>query len=126
MRPGKKQIHFRINEGDYEKLIPLFKENRGIGRYFMLVSNLYSDKTTSLKIEMRKTLTELYKKYNADLSHIGNNLNQGMKHCNELAKIGKLTKVDFDEQIDTIMQLKKLITDLQSELFDITKTITKL
>lgn len=124
-RTGKIRIHFRINEEDYKTLEPFIKKY-GIGKFFLKVAKLHCDKTMVKKIEMRQELTSLYRKYNADLSHIGGNLNQRMKHCNELAKIGKLTYPELEEQNFIISELKIMITSLQNDLFDLTKKYSKM
>lgn len=126
MRPGKKQIHFRINEKEYEKLKPKFKEFGGMGNYFMLTSREYSNEDGKKKIENRKMLADFYKKFNADLAHIGANFNQRLKHCNELALIGKMNKNELDEQIVIIEEMKTMLMNMQEDLYDITRTITKL
>lgn len=124
-RPGRIQIHFRIPENDYNLIKPFIEKN-GVGKFFLKVALLHCDKTILKKIEMRQELTNLYRKYNADLSHIGGNLNQRMKLCNEMAKIGNLSKDDLDDQIFIINELKNMIINLQNDLFDITKKFSKL
>lgn len=125
MRNGKKDIFFRIDENEYKFLIPKFKNFGGIGNYFMLASKEFSDTNIRHKLFLINLLLEFYKKYNSELSHIGGNLNQRMRHCNELSKIGKLDLVTFEEQSDLISQLKELLTSMQNDLYDLTKQISK-
>lgn len=85
----------------------------------------YSGYNDLRKIEEGKKLSVFYKKYNSDLAHIGGNLNQYMKHCNELAKINSLSAEVLINNGEIINQLFTLIISLQKDLYDITNKISK-
>lgn len=127
MEKKTRRIHFVVTQSVFENIKSKAAKAkfRTLTDYFLSASNEYSDVRGKEKIEISKSLAEFYKKFNADLSHIGSNFNQRLKHCNELAKIGQMNKQELDEQISLIEDLKNLLLDMQNELYDITRKVSK-
>ena len=87
----------------------------------------FDDTATRGKIEAINRMTDLYVKYQQDLSWLGGNFNQTMKRANELA-IGQELTPQFFKQVlyPQVTQLQQLITDIKREQHDIAKQLTHL
>lgn len=124
MRKGKKDIFFRIDECEYVKLIPKFEEEGGIGNFFIQASKEYIDSEYRDKVLAGEKLGDFYLEANKHLAHLGGNLNQAMKHCNELSKAGiEITPIFLNEVYPEIKECKELCLTLQKQLLKITKKV---
>ena len=85
----------------------------------------FDDTATRGKIEAINRMTDLYVKYQQDLSWLGGNFNQTVKRANELA-IGQELAPQFFEQVlfPQVAQLQQLISDIKREQHDIAKQLT--
>ena len=85
----------------------------------------FDDTATRGKIEAINRMTDLYVKYQQDLSWLGGNFNQTVKRANELA-IGQELTPQFFEQVlyPQVAQLQQLISDIKREQHDIAKQLT--
>lgn len=85
----------------------------------------FDDTATRGKIEAINRMTDLYVKYQQDLSWLGGNFNQTVKRANELA-IGQELTPQFFEQVlyPQVAQLQQLISIIKREQHDIAKQLT--
>ena len=85
----------------------------------------FDDTATRGKIEAINRMTDLYVKYQQDLSWLGGNFNQTVKRANELA-IGQELTPQFFEQVlyPQVGQLQQLLSDIKREQHDIAKQLT--
>lgn len=85
----------------------------------------FDDTATRGKIEAINRMTDLYVKYQQDLSWLGGNFNQTVKRANELA-IGQELTPQFFEQVlyPQVAQLQQLLSDIKREQHDIAKQLT--
>ena len=85
----------------------------------------FDDTATRGKIEAINRMTDLYVKYQQDLSWLGGNFNQTVKRANELA-IGQELTPRFFEQVlyPQVAQLQQLLNDIKREQHDIAKQLT--
>ena len=85
----------------------------------------FDDTATRGKIEAINRMTDLYIKYQQDLSWLGGNFNQTVKRANELA-IGQELTPQFFEQVlyPQVAQLQQLLSDIKREQHDIAKQLT--
>ena len=87
----------------------------------------FDDTATRGKIEALNRMTDLYVKYQQDLSWLGGNFNQTMKRANELAIAQELTPQFFEQVLyPQVTQLQQLITDIKREQYQIAKQLTHL
>ena len=87
----------------------------------------FDDTATHGKLDALRQMTDLYRKYQQDLSWLGGNFNQTMKRANELA-IGQELTPQFFEQVlyPQITEILKLINSIKREQHDIAKQLTRL
>lgn len=87
----------------------------------------YSDIDARKKLDMIKNLTELCVKFRDGLAWAGGNLNQAMKHANELAKIDLLTK-DYmmNTVLPAVVSTEKIVREVRLQLIDLAKKAAKL
>ena len=85
----------------------------------------FDDTATRGKIDAINRMTDLYVKYQQDLSWLGGNFNQTVKRANELA-IGQELTPQFFEQVlyPQVGQLQQLLSDIKREQHDIAKQLT--
>ncbi|MBR1414732.1 MAG: hypothetical protein IJ570_02580 [Prevotella sp.] len=85
----------------------------------------FDDTATRGKIDAINRMTDLYVKYQQDLSWLGGNFNQTVKRANELA-IGQELTPQFFEQVlyPQVAQLQQLISDVKREQHQIAKQLT--
>ena len=76
---------------------------------------------------MIKDLTELCVKFRDSLAWAGGNLNQAMKHANELAKVDLLTK-DYmmNTVLPAVVSTEKIVREVRLQLIDLAKKAAKL
>ena len=87
----------------------------------------FDDTATRGKIDAINRMTDLYVKYQQDLSWLGGNFNQTMKRANELAISQELTPQFFEQVLyPQVTQLQQLITDIKREKHQIAKQLTHL
>ena len=69
-------------------------------------------------------MTSLYKRYQQELSWIGDNLNQAVKWANELAINGKLTQSYFDDVLfPQVREILEVICEIKDEQYQIVKKL---
>lgn len=87
----------------------------------------YSDIDARKKLDMIKDLTELCVKFRDGLAWAGGNLNQAMKHANELAKVDLLTK-DYmmNTVLPAVISTEKIVREVRLQLIDLAKKAAKL
>ena len=70
-------------------------------------------------------MTDLYLKFQQDLSWLGGNFNQTMKRANELAIAQELTPQFFEQVLyPQVTEIQKLINSVKREQHDIAKRLT--
>ena len=85
----------------------------------------FDDTATRGKIDAINRMTDLYVKYQQDLSWLGGNFNQTVKRATELA-IGQELTPQFFEQVlyPQVAQLQQLLSDIKREQHQIAKQLT--
>ena len=87
----------------------------------------FNDIGTIKRIEALNEMTELYKKYQQDLSWLGGNFNQAMKRANELAIGNSLSQKYYEDVIvPQSRQILMFLEKLKSEQTKIAKKLIKL
>ena len=84
----------------------------------------FNDIGTVKRIEALNEMTDLYKKYQQELSWLGGNFNQAMKRANELA-IGKELSQDYYDNV-IIPQARRILEFLEELKDGQTKIVKKL
>ena len=84
----------------------------------------FNDIGTIKRIEALNEMTELYKKYQQDLSWLGGNFNQAMKRANELAIGNSLSQKYYEDVI--IPQAKHILMFLEKLKAEQTKIAKKM
>ena len=85
----------------------------------------FDDTATRGKIDAINRMTDLYVKYQQDLSWLGGNFNQTVKRANELAIGPELTPQFFEQVLyPQVTQLQQLISDIKREQHQIAKQLT--
>ena len=85
----------------------------------------FDDTATVGQIDALNKMTDLYVKFQQDLSWLGGNFNQTMKRANELA-IGQELTPQFFEQVlyPQVTEIQKLLNSIKREQHDIAKRLT--
>ena len=87
----------------------------------------FNDIGTIKRIEALNEMTELYKKYQQDLSWLGGNFNQAMKRANELAIGNSLSQKYYEDVIvPQSRHILMFLEKLKSEQTKIAKKLIKL
>ena len=84
----------------------------------------FNDIGTVKRIEALNEMTDLYKKYQQELSWLGGNFNQAMKRANELA-VGDALSQDYYEKV-IIPQARRILEFLEELKDGQTKIVKKL
>ena len=85
----------------------------------------FDDTATIGQIDALNKMTDLYLKFQQDLSWLGGNFNQTMKRANELAIAQELTPQFFEQVLyPQVTEIQKLINSVKREQHDITKRLT--
>ena len=81
----------------------------------------FNDIGTMRKIEALTEMAALYRKYQQDLAWLGGNFNQAMKRANELAIVGELTQIYYENavlpQLTHILDFLEKVKDEQHKIF---------
>ena len=87
----------------------------------------FSDIDARKKLDMIKDLTELCVKFRDELAWAGGNLNQAMKHANELAKVDLLNKEYMTNTVlPAVLSTSKVVAEVKQQLVDLAKKAVKL
>ena len=85
----------------------------------------FDDTATVGQIDALNKMTDLYLKFQQDLSWLGGNFNQAMKRANELAIAQELTPQFFEQVLyPQVTEIQKLINSVKREQHDIAKRLT--
>ena len=85
----------------------------------------FDDTATVGQIDALNKMTDLYLKFQQDLSWLGGNFNQTMKRANELAIAQELTQQFFEQVLyPQVTEIQKLINSVKREQHDIAKRLT--
>lgn len=87
----------------------------------------FNDIGTVKRIEALNEMTDLYKKYQQELSWLGGNFNQAMKRANELAIGNSLSQKYYEDVIiPQVKHIQMFLEKLKSEQTKIAKKLIKL
>ena len=85
----------------------------------------FDDTATVSQIDALNKMTDLYLKFQQELSWLGGNFNQTMKRANELAIAQELTPQFFEQVLyPQVTEIQKLINSVKREQHDIAKRLT--
>ena len=85
----------------------------------------FDDTATVGQIDALNKMTDLYLKFQQDLSWLGGKFNQTMKRANELAIAQELTPQFFEQVLyPQVTEIQKLINSVKREQHDIAKRLT--
>ena len=85
----------------------------------------FDDTATVGQIDALNKMTDLYLKFQQDLSWLGGNFNQTMKRANELAIAQELTPQFFEQVLyPQVTEIQKFINSVKREQHDIAKRLT--
>lgn len=86
----------------------------------------FNDIGTIHRIEALNEMTELFRKYQQNLSWLGGNFNQSMKRANELA-IGHELRQDYYDQVilPQVRQILAFLEDVKSEQHQIAQKLVR-
>ncbi len=122
-----KRIEIYLSPKDaalFEKKAVLYKN---WGPFIRDAVKQFNDIATLRRIDALNEMTALYKKYQQELSWIGGNLNQVVKRANELAIIGKLDQLYYENLLyPRIMEIQELICEIKDEQQKIVKKLIKM
>lgn len=122
-----KRIEIYLSPKDaalFEKKAKLYKN---WGPFIRDAVKQFNDIATLRRIDALNEMTALYKKYQQELSWIGGNLNQVVKRANELAIIGKLDQLYYENLLyPRIMEIQELICEIKDEQQKIVKKLIKM
>lgn len=108
----------------------LFKQKAsGYGNLSAMIRDAvrqFNDIGTVRRMEALNEMTELYRKYQQDLSWLGGNFNQSMKRANELA-IGHELRQDYYDQVilPQVRQILTFLEEVKSEQHQIAQKLVK-
>jgi arginyl-tRNA--protein-N-Asp/Glu arginylyltransferase len=86
----------------------------------------FNDIGTVRRMEALNEMTELFRKYQQDLSWLGGNFNQSMKRANELAIGHELRQEYYDQVIlPQVRQVLSFLEDVKSEQHLIAQKLIK-
>jgi hypothetical protein len=86
----------------------------------------FNDIGTIRRMEALNEMTELYRKYQQDLSWLGGNFNQSMKRANELAIGHELRQEYYDQVIlPQVRHILNFLEDIKTEQQQIVQKLIK-
>jgi hypothetical protein len=97
-----------------------------MSKYIRDALSEYSNVDAKSRLELMDKLLSFYEKYHSMLYHTTANLNQSVKHINELAAAGLLRPHDISALMPHIDNTHDIISAVHSLLLDISHTATKL
>lgn len=114
----------RLKEEEYELFRQKASGYQSMSSMIRDAVQQFNDIGTIKRIEALNEMTELYKKYQQDLSWLGGNFNQAMKRANELAIGNSLSQKYYEDVI--IPQAKHILVFLEKLKAEQTKIAKKL
>ena len=110
------QLHIRLSLEQLEELKQKATKFNGLTNYILQALKEFSDCSAKDRLSILLEFTELLKKHQNELSWMGSNLNQAVKHANELAKVGLMTESYLKEAIlPAIEPVVKLLREIKSD-----------
>lgn len=127
MKRRTERIELRLTPEEAQFIREKSASCQSISQYIRMAVREYSDIDARKKLDMIKDLTELCVKFRDDLAWAGGNLNQAMKHANELAKVDLLTK-DYmmNTVLPAVVSTEKIVKEVRLQLIDLAKKAAKL
>ena len=117
----------RLKEEEYELFRQKASGYQSMSSMIRDAVQQFNDIGTIKRIEALNEMTELYKKYQQDLSWLGGNFNQAMKRANELAIGNSLSQEYYEDVIiPQAKQILMFLEKLKSEQTKIAKKLIKL
>lgn len=114
----------RLKEEEYELFRQKASGYQSMSSMIRDAVQQFNDIGTIKRIEALNEMTDLYKKYQQDLSWLGGNFNQAMKRANELAIGNSLSQKYYEDVI--IPQTKHILMFLEKLKAEQTKIAKKL
>ena len=127
MKRRTERIELRLTPEEAQFIREKATACQSISQYIRLAVREYSDIDARKKLEMIKDLTDLCVKFRDELAWAGGNLNQAMKHANELAKVNLLNR-DYmmNTVLPAVVSAEKTVNEVKQQLIDLAKKATKL
>ena len=116
MRKKIVRFELRFSEEEMEKVKAESVKFGSVSNYIRSAVAEFSDCSVRDRLSILLEFTELLKKHQNELSWMGSNLNQAVKHANELAKVGLMTDSYLKEVIlPAIEPVVKLLYEIKSD-----------
>lgn len=125
MKKRTKHITLRLTPEEYAAITDKLTPHVSVSQYIRSALKEYSGNGAKVKITLMKELSDFYKYYEYQLSHISGNLNQAMKRVNELASAGILSPIFMENMKSVICTAREELTGFRRKLEAITTRITK-
>lgn len=125
MKRKTRHVTLRLTPEEYGAITEKLPPHISVSQYIRSALKEYTGTGAKRKLDMMKELLEFYRKYLAELSHAGGNLNQAMKRCNELALAGILSLRSMETLIAEIRETYNAVTGLRGKLEAITSKTMK-
>lgn len=127
MKRRTERIELRLTPEEAQFIREKATACQSISQYIRMAVREFSDIDARKKLDMIKDLTELCVKFRDELAWAGGNLNQAMKHANELAKVGILNKEYMTNTVlPTVLSTSKVVAEVKQQLVDLAKKAVKL
>jgi hypothetical protein len=127
MKRRTERIELRLTPEEAEYIKEKSKSYQSVSQYVRLAVKEFSDIDARKKLDMIKDLTDLCVRFRDELAWAGSNLNQAMKHANELAKVGLLNGEYMKNTVlPAVIQTEKTVSAAKQQLIDLAKKATKL
>lgn len=127
MKRRTERIELRLTPEEAKFIKEKASSFQSISQYIRMAVKEYSDIDARKKLELIKDLTDLCVKFRDELAWAGGNLNQAMKHANELAKVDLLNR-DYmiNSVLPAVVSAEKTVKEVKQQLIDLAKKATKL
>ena len=121
-----RRIQIRVTNEEYQHIKDASADFSSVAHYIRSALHEYSDTSAKDKMQQIQKLTDMFEQCNSMLYHTTANLNQAVKHANELSIAGLLTESYFTSSVcsnasATIDSINKLRAALRKIVADATK-----
>lgn len=121
-----KRLYIRLTEEELEAIREKSFKFSNMSAFIKEAVKEFSNSSIKENLELRKELTDTYKRLDEKLAHVGGNLNQAMRRINESAKAGypfdAILKNDF---MPNMHDTYNLCMEIRKQLFEITSKYAK-
>ena len=125
MKPTRIRIELRLSPDEKRRITELSKPYGTVSRFLRTAVDNFTGMSPRDESASMLQIVTMLMEYRDHAAHLGGNVNQTLKHANELAKTGLMTQTQLNECVDRLMEADRGLRALRQGIETMLKRLKR-